>query len=126
MKKEMSNSMVATLLVTLGVYIVLQHHYVNAVHAAPSSSDAGGNNLEGAGQRSRVRPFLPASSRTSQYMRARLVPIEAPADVLNDFVIDDDVVDFSKRQSEDYGHFRFGKREQFDDYGHMRFGRSLD
>ncbi|XP_078032977.1 drosulfakinin [Augochlora pura] len=24
---------------------------------------------------------------------------------------------------DDYGHMRFGKREQFDDYGHMRFGR---
>lgn len=40
---------------------------------------------------------------------------------------DDDIFDLSKRQqpnSDDYGHLRFGKRdEQFDDYGHMRFGR---
>lgn len=27
-----------------------------------------------------------------------------------------------KRQPDDYGHMRFGKRD-FDDYGHMRFGR---
>lgn len=40
---------------------------------------------------------------------------------------DDDLLEFSKRQtSDDYGHLRFGKRgeESFDDYGHMRFGRS--
>ncbi|XP_065352735.1 uncharacterized protein Dsk isoform X2 [Cloeon dipterum] len=34
-----------------------------------------------------------------------------------------------KREFDDYGHMRFGKRTQqaaggFDDYGHMRFGRS--
>lgn len=29
-----------------------------------------------------------------------------------------------KRDFDDYGHMRFGKRDQFDDYGHMRFGRS--
>lgn len=43
------------------------------------------------------------------------------------FLDDDDLVEFSKRQtSDDYGHLRFGKRgeENFDDYGHMRFGRS--
>ena len=117
--------MMATLLVSLGIYIVLQHQYV---HAAPSSSDvvaAGNNNLEGAGQRTRARPFLQTSPRASQYLRARLVPLES-SDVLNDFVIDDDTIDFSKRQSDDYGHMRFGKREQFEDYGHMRFGRSLD
>lgn len=27
-----------------------------------------------------------------------------------------------KRQPDDYGHMRYGKRD-FDDYGHMRFGR---
>ncbi|KAL1491240.1 hypothetical protein ABEB36_011865 [Hypothenemus hampei] len=40
---------------------------------------------------------------------------------------DDDLFDLSKRlptASDDYGHFRFGKRDPvFDDYGHMRFGR---
>jgi hypothetical protein len=34
---------------------------------------------------------------------------------------------FKKRQYDDYGHMRFGKRTQpvkdFDDYGHMRFGK---
>jgi len=35
---------------------------------------------------------------------------------------------FKKRQYDDYGHMRFGKRNQqpvkdFDDYGHMRFGK---
>jgi len=124
----MTSRVVATLLLTLGVYLILQHHYA-AVQAAPPTSDvvsAGGSNLEGAGHRGRGRSFLQTPPRTSQYVRARLVPLEPAADVLSDFVIDDEIMDFNKRQSEDYGHMRFGKREQFDDYGHMRFGRSLD
>lgn len=34
-----------------------------------------------------------------------------------------------KRQEflfDDYGHMRFGKREESDDYGHLRFGRAGD
>lgn len=40
---------------------------------------------------------------------------------------DDDSIETNKR-FDDYGHMRFGKRneDQFDDYGHLRFGRSLD
>ncbi|KAJ9587735.1 hypothetical protein L9F63_018843 [Diploptera punctata] len=117
--------MASILLLTLGIYIFLQHQYV---YAAPSSSDAvgsGNNNLEGAGQRTRSRPFLQTSPRASQYLRARLVPMES-SNSIDDFIIDDDNIDFSKRQSDDYGHLRFGKREPFEDYGHMRFGRSLD
>jgi hypothetical protein len=126
---RMTNSMVATLLPTLGVYLILQYQYHAAVHAAPSRSDivaAGGSNLEGPGQTGRGHSFLQAPPRASQYMRARLVPVESAADILNDFIVDDESMDFNKRQSDDYGHMRFGKREQFDDYGHMRFGRSLD
>jgi hypothetical protein len=126
---RMTTSMVGTMLVALGVYLVLQHQYHTAVHAAPSSSDvvaAGGSNLEGPVQRGRGRSFLQTPPRASQYVRARLVPLEPAADILNDFIIDDESIDFNKRQSDDYGHMRFGKREQFDDYGHMRFGRSLD
>lgn len=125
----MTSSMVATLILTLGVYLVLQYQHHAAVDAAPSSSDvvaAGGSNLEGPGQRGRSRSFLQTLPRSPQYMRARLVPVEPAADILNDFIIDDESIDFNKRQSDDYGHMRFGKREQFDDYGHMRFGRSLD
>lgn len=39
----------------------------------------------------------------------------------------DDTLD--KRQEllfDDYGHMRFGKREESDDYGHLRYGRSGD
>lgn len=125
----MTSSMAATLLLTLGVHLVLQYQNHAAVHAAPSGSDSvatGGSDLAGPGQRGRGRSFIQTPPRASQYMRARLVPLEPAADVLNDFVIDDEVVDFNKRLSDDYGHMRFGKREQFDDYGHMRFGRSLD
>jgi hypothetical protein len=126
---EMASSTIATLVLTLGVYLVLLQHYHAAVHGAPSGSNVGadgGNNLEGPGQRARGRSFLQTPPRASQYMRARFVPLEPAADILNDFVIDDEIIDFNKRQSDDYGHMRFGKREQFDDYGHMRFGRSLD
>ncbi|KAK9509860.1 hypothetical protein O3M35_004761 [Rhynocoris fuscipes] len=42
---------------------------------------------------------------------------------------DDDPMDLlDKRQFNEYGHMRFGKRggsdEKFDDYGYMRFGRA--
>ena len=40
---------------------------------------------------------------------------------------DPDKMDFhenDKRQFDDYGHMRFGKRADFDEYGHSRFGRS--
>jgi hypothetical protein len=40
----------------------------------------------------------------------------------------DALVDEDKREFDDYGHMRFGKRGEqaagFDDYGHMRFGRA--
>lgn len=126
---RMTSSMAATLLLTFGVYLVLQYQYHAAVDAAPSGSDVvatGGSNLEGPAQRGRGRSFLQTPPRAPQYVRARLVPLEPATDVLNDFVIDDEVMDFNKRLSDDYGHMRFGKREQFDDYGHMRFGRSLE
>lgn len=39
--------------------------------------------------------------------------------------IGDDESYLQKRQYDDYGHMRFGKRnpKDFDDYGHMRFGK---
>ncbi|XP_031848655.1 drosulfakinin [Nomia melanderi] len=35
-------------------------------------------------------------------------------------------VENSFGESDDYGHMRFGKREEYDDYGHLRFGRRLE
>lgn len=45
-----------------------------------------------------------------------------------------DFHDADKRQFDEYGHMRFGKRAggsggvggEYDDYGHLRFGRSLN
>lgn len=52
--------------------------------------------------------------------RARLSPGPPERFVIED----DDIIELSKKQMDDYGHLRFGKREdQFDDYGHLRFGR---
>ncbi|KAL3283151.1 hypothetical protein HHI36_006304 [Cryptolaemus montrouzieri] len=47
--------------------------------------------------------------------------------IFSDFLDDDEFELSNKRQIDDYGHMRFGKRgeDQFDDYGHMRFGRSI-
>ncbi|XP_046677204.1 drosulfakinins [Homalodisca vitripennis] len=56
--------------------------------------------------------------------RAELRPQYLRAQVLLD---DDELPELAKRQFDDYGHMRFGKRgdpeDKFDDYGHMRFGR---
>ncbi|XP_033228349.1 drosulfakinins [Belonocnema kinseyi] len=42
------------------------------------------------------------------------------------FEEDEDIPHPNKRQNfDDYGHMRFGKRDQFEDYdGHLRFGRN--
>ncbi|XP_019873919.1 uncharacterized protein LOC109602040 [Aethina tumida] len=72
--------------------------------------------------RVRARPI----NRFNKPLLNQLARIKEPVDA---FIVDeDDLFDLAKRQtSEDYGHLRFGKRdEQFDDYGHMRFGRGGD
>nr|QXU63184.1 sulfakinin [Dendroctonus armandi] len=73
--------------------------------------------------RNRANGVLKYPYRVVQYRRLK------PHAIMNDFEEDDDdVFNLSKRQqtnSDDYGHLRFGKREeQVDDYGHMRFGRN--
>lgn len=44
-------------------------------------------------------------------------------EVLDFQVDDDDIFDQNSKRFDDYGHSRFGKRNEFDDYGHSRFGR---
>lgn len=62
-----------------------------------------------------------------------IFPIGLQARPMEGLVLLDELeaaVDEDKRQFDDYGHMRFGKRgpqqqaAAFDDYGHMRFGRS--
>lgn len=38
-------------------------------------------------------------------------------------VDDDDVFDGNSKRFDDYGHSRYGKRNELDDYGHSRYGR---
>ncbi|XP_054281621.1 drosulfakinins-like [Macrosteles quadrilineatus] len=107
----MSCSTMTAVLVSLGVYLLLQQP--GASGAAPPDTDPSG----AARAPSRRRVLL------SPPLRARLEP------VLGDLLIDDndDLLDLGKRTFDDYGHMRFGKRgdpeDKFDDYGHMRFGR---
>ncbi|CAD1474980.1 unnamed protein product, partial [Heterotrigona itama] len=61
---------------------------------------------------------------TNVRRRFRSRPLLRGYNMENFLVEDDDIVDLNKRQFDDYGHMRFGKREQFEDYGHMRFGRN--
>ncbi|KAK9879477.1 hypothetical protein WA026_006546 [Henosepilachna vigintioctopunctata] len=58
------------------------------------------------------------------------VPLKRSNSKLNllDVFLDDEDFDFNeKRQFDDYGHMRFGKRgeDHLDDYGHLRFGRLI-
>lgn len=56
----------------------------------------------------------------------KVLPLNAQPRVLEvvDFQLDDaDVFDGNSKRFDDYGHSRFGKRNNFDDYGHSRFGR---
>lgn len=59
----------------------------------------------------------------------RIIPVAIPHTKFQpleiDLVVDDDDPFDKTKRYDDYGHMRFGKRqdEQFDDYGHMRFGK---
>ncbi|CAG0892391.1 unnamed protein product [Cyprideis torosa] len=73
------------------------------------------------------------------YLKNKMSPGQTPEAELNHHPMFPSPADFSraaslmtdlrdtadKRQFDDYGHMRFGKRADFDDYGHMRFGRSV-
>ncbi|XP_042870020.1 uncharacterized protein LOC122251873 [Penaeus japonicus] len=72
-------------------------------------------------------------------VRHRLEEGRLPAALVEELVADfedPELMDFhdaDKRQFDEYGHMRFGKRAggsggvggEYDDYGHLRFGRSL-
>ncbi|XP_035712621.1 callisulfakinin isoform X2 [Folsomia candida] len=87
----------------------------------PSSSNLGGG-LPGVVSPKNVRILSPAATRLYRMIRKGV-----------SFRLDDDDLfaedenNFRKRQYDDYGHMRFGKRNQpskdFDDYGHLRFGK---
>ncbi|XP_075214130.1 drosulfakinin [Lycorma delicatula] len=118
--------------ITISIYLLFAHQLILVILAnSPtsemiSSSDA--QSMNHGSMRHRALPMIlsPRSSGNSQVIRARLTPIEP---LISDVLIDDaeDLLDTNKRQFDDYGHMRFGKRgeieDKFDDYGHMRFGR---
>ncbi|XP_015601843.1 uncharacterized protein LOC107270914 [Cephus cinctus] len=65
---------------------------------------------------------IPETS-SNVHRRFRSHPLFRGYDIDEQFSEDDDMMEINKRQFDDYGHMRFGKRDQFDDYGHLRFGR---
>lgn len=124
---------ISTVSVTTSMYFLLAHHLIVIVLASSPSSEMISTNEaqnmnRGITTRHRALPMLisPRSSGNGQVIRARLTPIDP---LISDVLVDDteDMLDVNKRQFDDYGHMRFGKRgeieEKFDDYGHMRFGR---
>lgn len=61
--------------------------------------------------------IMPRRRGPDQYLRVPLGELLIADDP-------DDGLEVGKRQFDDYGHMRFGKRgDPEDDYGHMRFGR---
>lgn len=121
------------LFLAVGVYLMLQYQINGRVFASNmpdiSTNEVSGNSRGGLTHRRSLPVFFSSRSAASspQVLHARLAPVEP---IISDFIIDesDDLFDISKRQFDDYGHMRFGKRgdpeDKFDDYGHMRFGRS--
>nr|BAH11170.1 preprosulfakinin [Psacothea hilaris hilaris] len=100
------------LLTSLYLLLTYQFGFSSAATGGPTNQEV---------HRPRTRILGRFARPVTQYARLK------PEPYLNDFIDDDDLIEFSKRQtSDDYGHLRFGKRgeESFDDYGHMRFGRS--
>ncbi|ODN04808.1 Drosulfakinin [Orchesella cincta] len=66
----------------------------------------------------KLRVLNPGLSRMFRMLRSTGISDD------DEVLVDDDGY-FQKRQYDDYGHMRFGKRnpKDFDDYGHMRFGK---
>ncbi|XP_022203745.2 uncharacterized protein LOC111060391 [Nilaparvata lugens] len=133
----MGCSTMTAVLLTVSVFLLLQHQVGVLANGAAASElmTSSSNDLVTAnrGQTGRRRASLPVilsqarpNSKGGQLIRARLTPLEP---LISDLLIDDvdDMMEIGKRQSDDYGHMRFGKRgeadDKFDDYGHMRFGR---
>uniref|UniRef100_A0A1B6EE29 Sulfakinin n=1 Tax=Clastoptera arizonana TaxID=38151 RepID=A0A1B6EE29_9HEMI len=119
-----------TFLLTICAYLIFQHQ-INGYVLPNNQPDISTNEVSGTSRVQNRRRSLPVfftshSVNSPQLLRARLTPAEP---LVSDFIIDesDDVFDMNKRQFDDYGHMRFGKRgdpeDKFDDYGHMRFGR---
>ncbi|CAL8113844.1 unnamed protein product [Orchesella dallaii] len=65
----------------------------------------------------KLRILNPGLSRMFRMLRNNAIDDD-------DMFVDEDGY-IQKRQYDDYGHMRFGKRnpKDFDDYGHMRFGK---
>jgi len=75
------------------------------------------NSVSGA---KKIRPLNPSATRLYHLLRLGMNGVD-DEDLQSD---DDNFV--QKRQYDDYGHMRFGKRnppKEFDDYGHLRFGK---
>lgn len=130
----MACNVLSAVYLAVSMFLLLPQQVVITVIAnSPTSEMISTNDAQninrGITTRHRTLPMLfsPRSSGNSQVIRARLTPIEP---LISDILIDDsdEAFDINKRQFDDYGHMRFGKRgeieEKFDDYGHMRFGRS--
>ncbi|CAG7817686.1 unnamed protein product [Allacma fusca] len=70
----------------------------------------------------KIRPLNPSATRLYHLLRLGMTGGVDDEDLQSD---DDNFI--QKRQYDDYGHMRFGKRnppgKEFDDYGHLRFGK---
>ncbi|XP_066980092.1 drosulfakinins [Macrobrachium rosenbergii] len=90
--------------------------------------------LSGSADAAPSKPSLALARRLAPAIRQKLEESHmSPAlmeEIVTDFE-DPELMDFydaEKRQFDEYGHMRFGKRgggAEYDDYGHLRFGRSL-
>ncbi|RZF41044.1 hypothetical protein LSTR_LSTR002676 [Laodelphax striatellus] len=132
----MGCSTITAVLLTVGVFLLVQHqvsicalaNVASSEMLTSSSNDLANSRSPSSSRRRASLPVILSQSRpmSRQLIRARLTAVEP---LISDLLIDDsdDLMEIGKRQSDDYGHMRFGKRgevdDKFDDYGHMRFGR---
>lgn len=126
-------------LVSIFVYFAIYLVFSAAVNAAPAEhtddiGEAQRNQI--VANRNAARLFKTFSTynfnrniRTPNGAAQRIIPLTIPHTKFQpleiDLVVDDDDPFDKTKRYDDYGHMRFGKRqdEQFDDYGHMRFGK---
>jgi len=100
---------------TIFLSIVIVYFCCIAIGYGDSSS--GPSATTGALAQKKVRVLSPAASRLYRLLLRNGMQLG------DDDIPTEDELFLQKRQYDDYGHMRFGKRNDFDDYGHLRFGK---
>jgi len=105
----------------LTIFLSIVIVYFCCIAIGYGDSTSGPSSNSGVVAPKKVRVLSPSASRLYRLLRNGLNQV-GDEDL---FTEEDMFLQNQKRQYDDYGHMRFGKRtgSDFDDYGHLRFGK---